>query len=226
MGRQGMLSEVIWDESSGWPHFKDGITPPVQSEMPFSRTLQQRDSIYYDDFLNDTNLKFWQWDLTKPKPGINILNGLLTLSSAQKEIAFAGISPKTGNFSFEANLTRQTDDLNGICVYGNSKNLLSLAVSGSKLVLFQLKNGEKETLAECVIPENSPVFLKMEATHGRFYRFFWSDDQKNWIPVKIQNEYTMDGNFLPQWGVAMRTGLLIHGKSGSFSLVKMKNLYE
>ena len=226
IGRQGMLGEVVWNEVTGWPLFKEGNTPSVQAEMPFPRTRQQRDSIYSDNFSTDKNLKFWQWDLKKPKPVISISNGLLTFSASRKEIAFAGLSPKTGNYSFEAEIAQITDDLSGICIYGNSKNLLTLAVSRSKMVLFRLKNGEKEFLAETVIPESTPVFLKMEATHGRVYRFFWSNDQKNWIAVKIQNEDTLDGNFLPQWGVAMRTGLLIDGKSGSFSSVRMEKFLQ
>jgi beta-xylosidase len=226
IGRQGMLDEMVWNETTGWPRFKNGNTPSVHTDMPFSQTIQRRDSVFADNFSTDKNLKFWQWDLTKPKPGISIKNGLLTLSAEQEGITFTGISPKTGNYSFEAELSGETTDLCGICVYGNSENLLALAVSGSKLVLFQLKKGIKEFLVETVIPENLPVSLKLMATHGRIYQFFLSNDQKNWIPVKIQNDYTVDGNFLPQWGVAMRTGLLIDGKPGAFSSVQMKNSFN
>jgi hypothetical protein len=104
-------------------------------------------------------------------------------------------------------------------------NLLAFTASHSKLVLFQLKKGTKEILAETSIPDNGKVFLKLEATHGLDYRFFWSTDQNNWTPFKIQNEYVVAGEFLPQWGVAMRTGLISEGNKdthSTYSSVKIK----
>jgi len=229
MGRQGMLDELVWDVTTGWPRFKDGDTPSVQTEMPFKNTSQKRDSVYSDDFSTDKNLKFWQWDLLKPKPEIRIENGLLILSSAQQGITFTGLSPQTGDYTFEAELSGETTDLSGICIYGNSENLLALAVNDSKLVLFQVKKGIREVLSENALSGEMPIFLKLEATHGRIYQFYWSNDQKNWNPVKIKNEYSVDGNFLPQWGVAMRTGLLIdnlHDSKAEFSSVQMKNKFN
>ncbi len=222
IGRQGMLDEVVWDKDTRWPHFKNGNTPSVQAKMPFAKTSQLPDSVYSDDFSTDKSLKLWQWDLTISKPIIKIQKGTLALSPAQEGVAFAGINPKTGNYSFEAELAEKTIDASGICVYGNSKNLLAFVAGHSKLVLFQLNKGTKEILAETTISEDTKVSLKLEALHGRVYRFFYTTDQKNWIPFKIQNEYTIDGNFLPQWGVGIRTGLVVDGnkeETGSFSSI-------
>jgi len=220
-----MLDEVVWDEGTGWPRFKNGNTPSVQVEMPFANTKQVRDSVYSDDFSSDKNLKLWQYDLTEPKPDIKIQKGIFALTSAREGITFAGVSPKTGNYSFEAELDAPTNAQSGIGVYGNSKNLLAFVAGHSKLVLFQLKKGTKEILAETAIPENGKVSLKMEATHGRIYKFSWSTDGKNWTPFKIQDKDAVDGNFLPQWGVAMRTGLISDGNKnqpGSYSSVSIK----
>ena len=225
IGRQGMLDEVVWDKGTGWPRFKNGNTPSVQVEMPFANTKQVRDSVYSDDFSSDKNLKLWQYDLTEPKPDIKIQKGIFALTSAREGITFAGVSPKTGNYSFEAELDAPTNAQSGIGVYGNSKNLLAFVAGHSKLVLFQLKKGTKEILAETAIPENGKVSLKMEATHGRIYKFSWSTDGKNWTPFKIQDKDAVDGNFLPQWGVAMRTGLISDGNKnqpGSYSSVSIK----
>lgn len=203
-----MLNELIWDEASGWPRFKNGNTPSDSAQIPFNNSAQCRDSDYINDFSSDENLKFWQWDLNKPKPDIIIKNRTLALSSKQKGIVFAGLSPKTGNYSFEAKVSKPTADLSGICVYGDQKNLLALTVSQFHLVLFKIKNGEKEILAETSLQGNKPIALKLESVHGRFFRFFWSSDQTNWVPIKISNEY-YDGAFLPHWGEAMRTGLVL-----------------
>lgn len=224
IGRQGLLDELVWDKTSQWPRFKKGNTPSVAAQMPFPQTQQVRDSVYADDFSTNKNLKLWQWDLTKPQPALNIQKGVITVGVAADGIAFAGMSPKTGNYSFEAEPAEKTAALSGIGVYGNSKNLLAFAAIRSNLVLFQIKNGIKETLAEIPVPENAAVSLKLKATHGRMYQFYYTTDQKNWLPVKVQNDYSVDASFLPQWGVAMRTGIVVDGKageSGAFSSVKM-----
>lgn len=227
IGRQGLLDELVWDEITGWPRFKNGNTPSVSAEMPFLNTKQFRDSIYSDDFSTDKNQLLWQWDLKKPKPEISIRKGLLTLSTNQDGIAFAGISPKTGSYSFEAELAGQAVP-SGIGIYGNSKNLLAFTAGQTKLILFQIKKGTKVILAEVSIPDGAQASLKLKALHGRIYQFFYTTDQRNWLPVKIQNDYSVDGNFLPQWGVAMRTGLMVEGKTGdagAFSSVKMSYKY-
>ena len=226
LGRQGMLDEVVWNETTGWPRFKNGKSPSIRAEMPFQKTIQRWDSIYSDDFPNDKNLKFWQWDLTKPKPEIKMQNGLLTLSSLKKGITFAGLSPKSGNYSFEAELSGKASDLSGICAYGNSENLLVWGVNGSKLVIFQLNKGTRKILSEITLTGEMPGFLKMDVTHGHVFQFFWSINGKIWIPVKVQNKYTVDGCFLPQWGVAIRAGLVTDGKSGTFSSVQMKYFFN
>lgn len=224
VGRQGLLDELVWDETSGWPRFKNGNTPSVRAPMPFANTQQVRDSVYSDDFATGKNLLMWQWDLNHPQPGLSIQNGGLNLSAHHDGLSFAGLNPKTGTYSFEAELSEQSAGQCGIGVYGNSKNVLAFTREGSRLLVFQLKNDAKETLAEIAIPAKAQVSFRLKVLHGRFYQFYYTTDQKNWIPVKIGNEYAVDGNFLPQWGVAMRTGLLISGKKGSsgvFSSVRM-----
>ena len=229
VGRQGMLDELVWDDATGWPHFKNGNTPSVSAEMPFANTKQVRDSVYSDNFSTSQNQLMWQWDLNQSKPEILIGGGKMTVSTTSDGLVFAGLCPKTGTYSFETELSGKTADWSGIGVYGNSKNLLVFTVGNSQLILFQINNGIKQVLAEISIPENTLPGLELKALHGRGYQFFYTIDQKNWLPVKIQNEYSVDGSFLPQWGVAMRTGFFIEGKtheSGTFSKVKMSYKFE
>ena len=40
IGRQGMLDELIWDEKTGWPQFKNGDTSSAYASMPFKNTVQ------------------------------------------------------------------------------------------------------------------------------------------------------------------------------------------
>jgi xylan 1,4-beta-xylosidase len=227
-GRQGMLDELIWDKAGGWPRFKNGNTPSDSAQIPLNIAVQRRDSDYADDFSSAVNLKFWQWDLNKAKPDIRINNRTLTLSSTQKGIVFAGLSPKTGYYSFQAKVSGITSDPCGICIYGDQKNLLALTISQARLVLFKINNGEKEILAETSLQENKPVYLKMEAVHGHFFWFFWSLDGVKWTTVKTADEYS-EGALLPRWGEAMRVGLVFDNQNNGtaeFSYVRLYNKYN
>lgn len=228
IGRQGMLDEVIWDKATGWPHFKSGKTPSATAEIPVKNTVQLRDSVYQDDFATDANLKLWQWDVKGTKPEMKLENGRLILSSTQKGIAFSGLSPQTGDYTFETTLAELTTAFSGISIYGNQSNLLAFVANQSSILLFQIKAGERKELFELSYTGNNFLSLKLEAKQGRYFKFFWSLNQRDWNPLKMQNEY-VDGAFLPQWGVAMRTGILLDNRQddrAEYSFVRLVNRFK
>ena len=94
IGRQGMIEELIWDEISGWPHFKNGTFPSEIDEVPFKNTIQRRETVYYSDFSDDKDLQNWQWDLNKRKPEMNRIPDGIELSSDDEGFIFTGISQK------------------------------------------------------------------------------------------------------------------------------------
>ena len=227
IGRQGMLDELIWDEKTGWPQFKNGDTSSVSASMPFRNSVQLRDSVYIDDFSTDENLKFWQWDLDRTEPEIYISNKKLTLTSSQTGIVFAGLSPKTGDYTFVAGIANRSDSPSGICVYGNRKDFLACTVDKSQLTLFQDRNRERQILAQTNIPGSNQVSLKLEAVNGQRFRFFWSFDQVNWTQIKTSDEY-YDGAFLAPWGGAMRVGLVLDNRlndKAEYTYVKLSNSF-
>jgi beta-xylosidase len=228
IGRQGMLDELIWNEKTGWPQFKNGDTCSVFALMPFKNTVQIRDSVYSDDFSTNKNLNYWQWDLDRTEPKIYISRKKLILSSKQTGIVFAGLSPKTGDYSFVAGIAKPSDAQTGICVYSNSKNLLAYSINKSQITLFQEKNGERQILAQSNIPGKNPVSLKLEAVNGRLFRFFWSCDCANWTQIKTSDK-SYDGAFLPPWGGAMRVGLVLDNRlndKAEFTYVKMSSSFN
>lgn len=58
------------------------------------------------------------------------------------------------------------------------------------------------------------MWVKVEVSKGRFFRFFYSPDNENWVPVKVGDEYTVDGKFLPAWGAGVRSGIFVDGDKG------------
>lgn len=229
IGRQGMIEELIWDEISGWPHFKNGTFPSEIDEVPFKNTIQRRETVYYSDFSDDKDLQNWQWDLNKRKPEMNRIPDGIELSSDDEGFIFTGISPKTGNFVFDAGVQQNSQVQSGICVYGNSKNILALTIKGGNLVLFSIKNGQEEILAEKNIQLAESLSLRLEAKNGRYYRFYYSINNTEWISLVQDTNFGIDGEFLPQWGTAVRTGIIFnsHNKGvARFSYVKMLNRFR
>ncbi len=229
IGRQGMLDEMIWDDSTGWPRFKNGTYASEKAPVPFKNTVQIRDEVYHDNFSSDKNPELWQWDLNKEKPGRNIRRGRLELSSDEEGYVFTGISPKTGNFTFEAGVHQGKDVESGICIYGNQKNILALTIEGNNLVLFSINNGLKEKVAEKKIGRSKNLTFRLEAENGRYYKFFYSTNGEEWIPFGSTPEPGIDGQYLPQWGAAIRTGLLFKNTNdgkATYRFVRMDNKFR
>jgi beta-xylosidase len=213
IGRQGMIDEMFWNEETGWPYFKNG-TASVSAPVPFANTTQKIDTVFEDDFSTDKNLFFWAWDINYQEPKIKVCNGELTINPKRDGVSFLGLRPNTGNYDLSAEVI-PGDEWSGIGVYSNEKNLLTLSVNQSELILYQIKNGEKQILAEEQISEMASVYLKYEAVSGRYFQFFWSENGEEWIPVKVGNEYQVDGTCIAQWGYSPRVGFIVQGNEDS-----------
>ncbi len=213
IGRQGMLDELFWNEETEWPFFKNN-TPSVSAETPFKNTNQNRDSIFIDDFSSDKNLALWEWDINHPKPSFKNIDGELLITPSHKEINFIGLRPQTGDYHLISEVI-PASEMSGIGIYSNSQNLLALTVNQNQLVLFQIKNGVKEILSEQQIGKTVSIYLKYEAVAGRYFHFFWSDNETDWFPVKIGNEYQVDGSFIAQWGYSPRVGFILAGEENN-----------
>jgi xylan 1,4-beta-xylosidase len=225
VGRQGMLDELVWDNNTGWPRFRNGSVPSVIAELPFKGTSQVRDLVYFNDFKDDKGIDLWQWDLKTSRPEIKVDKGYLSLIAQNKGLTFFGWSPQKSDYSFESEVFTAGKYLKGICVYGNADNLIALGISDTRLVLSQVKRGVKTIRAEIVFPDNEKVFLKLESAGGRLLKFFWSVNGKEWNLVKDSLEnYSFKGDFIPQWGAGERTGLMIEGdktEKGIFTFVRV-----
>ncbi|MCG6190097.1 glycoside hydrolase family 43 protein [Maribellus maritimus] len=209
IGRQGMLGEVLWDAQTGWPYFKSS-TPTVTAEVPFTNTVQKKDTIFNDDFSSDKYLPFWEWEVNHPKPGIQVVDGEMIVSPAEDGVNFLGLRPETGDYRMTAE-TIQTNGLGGIGVYSNRDYLIALTTNKSELVLFKIQKGKKEILAAEPINEMGAVYLRYEATNGKYFEFFWSENGEEWLPVNVGNEYQLDGTFIAQWGYSPRAGFIVEG---------------
>ncbi|WP_339736490.1 family 43 glycosylhydrolase [uncultured Sunxiuqinia sp.] len=227
IGRQGLLDELVWDEQTDWPKLRQGTTASVKAPVPFAGTSQKRETTIIDNFSSDISVKLWQWDLNLPKPAFKIAKGELVLSGTAKGLGFLGMRPRVGNYAMTTEVSNRSDAAKGICIYGNHQNYLAFGCHSTGLVIFQVASGKRTELATIATAENKPFYLKVEVQNGRYYRFFWSEDQTVWVPFGSADDFTVDGKFLPQWGVAQRAGLFVEGDdSATGRFLELKFEYQ
>jgi hypothetical protein len=82
-------------------------------------------------------------------------------------------------------------------------------VSESELQLYKVNKGVKEILFKQGIKTNKSVFLKYKAQQGRLFRFYWSENGREWQPVALRESEVVDGSFVAQWGYSPRVGLIV-----------------
>ncbi len=224
VGRQGMLDEIVWDEETDWPHFKNGNTPSEEAILPFQNSQQAAITDWEDDFSTDKNLAFWEWDVKVPKPNKKIENEELMVSTTHEGVNFLGLRPKMGDYSMIAEV-RLSESQGGLGVYSNQENVLAITASISELQVFKIQAGEKVVLFQESITGNDSIFLKYEARDGRYYKFYWSANETDWKEMKIENTPEFDASFIAQWGFSPRAGFIVDGKSTStvaYSFLKVE----
>lgn len=221
VGRQGVLSELLWNNKTGWPQFRYGTATPVQAAAP-TATKQQATRNRSPDFLKDTGTANWVWDVSKPKPGYTINDGVLKMS-ADSAGSFLGLVLKGGSFTLAADIKPQAELLQSICLYGDAANALGFGVRGGQLELWQLKEGVRTILKTTALPDTVQVVqLQLKSTHGRFYHFSWSDASGTLHSV---TETPLDGAYLPRWDRAPRAGIHASGNTNTTSLIKTVTIH-
>ncbi|WP_165022565.1 family 43 glycosylhydrolase [Dysgonomonas sp. ZJ279] len=228
VGRQGLLDEMLWDETTGWPYFKNGNTPTAQAPVPFEGTVQKRQYQFHDNFTTAANDQYWLWDMNLPKPEIIKGNDKMTMRVTENNnMVFRGINPKTGNYVMQTEVENTGSNLKGLAVYGNKDNLFVWGLSGSSVKLYKYVKGVKTELFSKQV-DAKKVALKVQSVNARSFRFSWSADPKDWTSFPEGNS-VVDGGFLPQWGKGVRVGLFVNSEngndSGTFSYFTIDNKF-
>ena len=211
VGRQALLDQVLWNEETGWPYFKNGNIPSTQTEVPFKGTVQKKDMHFHDSFNTDDFDKYWLHDVNLPVPELLKDNSFLIFINPGEGISFRGINPKSGIYNMETSISNEDQNFKGLCVYGNKSNLVAWGIEDKTLKLYEWRNGVKKELFSkpCTATQ---ITFKVESRNARLFRFYWSENGKDW---EIYSELGVDGSFLPQWGKGVRAGLVVETKNDS-----------
>ena len=215
VGRQGLLDELLWDDTSGWPYFKYGTTPSLQAAAPVKGTVQKRDRLFFDNLISEDNDKYWIWDMNLQKPDITRNNEGMTMAAAASGMCFRGVNPHTGNYTMETSVNSKGSGFRGLSVYGNKENLFMWGTDGSGVKLYSVRNGKKQELYSANLPASAlTVYIRVVSVNAKFFRFLWSVDREKWTRYP-ETEERIDGFFLPQWGKGVRAGIIINSDSNN-----------
>lgn len=224
-GRQGILSELVWDGMSKWPAFRYGKTPPAQAESPAGAIAIINANIFIN-YDHDTLRAPWVYDVSFPKPVYAVKNGSLQIENNNLKHTgnFLGLTVKKGNYNFTAEVAAKDALMQNIVVYGDADNAIGYGVTKKSIQLWQVKEGVYKVIKTQDIPEKYvDIKLNLQSRYGRFYDFSW--DLKGQKIDSLTNSVQIEAPWLPRWDRAPRVGINVSGNKpgkSEFSAVQMK----
>ena len=208
IGRQGMMDEVIWDKTTGWPSFRYGKTPSLQAESPLPSVIQLPVQNFSDNFSTSQLRNEWTWDVSQLKPIVKYSGNRLFLQANDTPIgSFLGLQAKKASYTFTANLPENNNVSAGICIYGTSQSGIGLSVKNGNIELWQVKQGNR-TVLETKPVDTYPVSLCIRTQFGQYCQFGLME--KNRFQAIGQ---LVQLNEFPQWDRPAMVG--IHAKGNT-----------
>jgi beta-xylosidase len=221
-GRQALLDEILWNEVTGWPEFQNTNSPSIKARLPFKNEKQQVENEISDEFNSASLSKFWQWDFRNSQPSIVLEKGLLSLSGRTEVDNNTGtvltIRPAFGDYEFYTEVSNKNSSLKGLVLYGDVGKAVGIGVSGNTVQLWEVKENNRNIMAEKLLDTNEALNLKIEVENGYKLKFFWSLDKENWQELSANDSEFYDGKFLPQWDRSARPGLIHYGETDNPAL--------
>lgn len=225
VGRQGVLSELAWDETTKWPVFRYGKTTPLQAESPAGTSIPNNQSFAVNFNQPMPNLR-WIHDVHYAKPTYTVQNGALLIENTNLTETgnFIGFNIRKGSYTFSAEVSPKADIMQNIVIYGDAKNAIGYGVRGSKVELWRIKDGAYEVVkTQEIQASNKDITLKLQSYNGRFYEFNY--EMKGEKPDAATKVTQLETLWLPRWDRAARVGLNVSGKNagkGEIKAIEMK----
>ena len=212
LGRTGILSELHWDEQSGWPYFKaestntDIITHNIK-----------------DEFEDKKLANWWRYDVAASNFSTSIKSGRLTITEQNKKDKAVGgaalcVVPDDADFTVTTKVVNRNSVLKGLVLYATTANSIGLGVQGSDLVLWKIKDDKFIVLNRITIANYyTEIHFKANVKNANLIQFTYSTDGKNWNAIRDRTSQseTVTGDNLAWWSWGMKTGLYVSadGKS-------------
>lgn len=212
-GREGLLSELVWNDTTDWPHFRYGTTPPVEAPSPFGKVQRQNGNLS-TDFGKESGPLPWVWDVSQPIPAFRVQAGHLQVDapSATSPVgSFLGLVVRKGSYAFSADILPQSQTLQSVCVYGDAANAIGLGVNKDSLELWQVQEGKRQVIQRYALPTGqTPIRLTVTHQPDKPYQFSW---QRLKEKPGVATPLLLEGGFLPRWDRAPRIGISVQAAS-------------
>jgi beta-xylosidase len=206
-GRQGLISEISWDDANEWPVF----------QQPGSASTKVKGE--WTDNFDDKKLSLqWSWDFRHSDLVAYNDNGALSLSGNVKPGNRSGtvlcVRTIVPEYEISTEISNVNDALKGLVLYGDDNSNAGMGVKGNDLIIWSNHNNKKEILKTIKLSSAKSIRLKMAVTYGHILKFFYSTDGKKWnqAPTEVNGINGLDVSYTKQWDRAPRPGLIHQGK--------------
>jgi xylan 1,4-beta-xylosidase len=210
VGRQGLLSEFIWNEQE-WPEFVN------RSPQAAPLTDMARFNVA-DEFAGNRLGLEWQWPIGQ-QPATAVHHGQLHLAATRDSRLGAIVARRTHAATYKAATTIDfaslpADTFAGLAAVGDPYNALALMAGNGQLQIWHLKSGKQQCLANIFIDACPTLTLRLEVWGGQRYRFAYSTDGATWQPLPTES-FSLNGTYLPPWDRGVRVALVAQGAEGN-----------
>jgi beta-xylosidase len=204
-GREALMSQMIYQEYTGWPVFK--LLPNNTAAQTAENSLD----------------RYWQWDFRHASPSYKLQKGHLRLSGKQTKDNLSGIAltvrPTSDNFDITTAVVNHNKALKGLTIYGDANAAIGIGVEGDSVKVWKVEKNERVIINAAKVPR-SPIQLKISMSPGKTCDFFYQTNE--WI--KLASNISIA--FLPQWDRSPRLGLHYRGNekdNAEFSFFRLDN---
>ncbi|UBM60303.1 family 43 glycosylhydrolase [Marinilongibacter aquaticus] len=215
LGRSALLSEMKWDEGSGWPVFEIEETK-INPEI-LSQDIE-------DEFSADRLENWWLFDVPNYHFSAATSEGKLVLTDLDRDLynesgTVLVTVPQKPDFEMSTQLAGQSNNLKGLVFYATPENSLGLGQKDKSLILWKVADGEFNILNEIALEKADSLHLKAKMTEAHIVEFQYSLDGTSWQPIpdtKAQSTHVVGDN-LDWWSWGMKCGLFVKADSSSQS---------
>ena len=206
-GRQGMLAEIVWDKSTGWPAFH---IPAAQTSAKQNTSV----ALSWSADFNKTSLDpRWSWDYRHSRISAVVQKGDLQLSGEAIAGSKGGhamcIRSVTDNYEVITKVMNVNNAIKGLVLYGDQDNQSGVGIRNDRIIIWATRKNVMEIVKEQTVEKASGVRLKMEVRNGNELSFSYSVSGRNWVRLG-----SVDASFTRQWDRAPRPGLIQNGTTG------------
>lgn len=202
LGRSAMLSQIQWDENSGWPYFS------ANSQLGSGEVLG---GDFVDTFDGKVLGPNWRFDVEAGNTRAKVENGDLILTSDSSAYpAFLGVNPEKADAEFQTQVSGKSEVLRSLTFYVTKDNSIGLGIQGDSLILWKMSKGDFQVLEKKAFDSSMGAQLKAIMTDGKQFQFSFSTDGQNW--ENIGGEVT--GDNLAWWSWGMKAGLSVMSEEG------------